>query len=31
MDQYEEMIQSLMKDIKRYNYVEFYHEQYNLQ
>lgn len=31
MDRYEDQIQTLMRDIKRYNYIEFYHEQYNLQ
>lgn len=31
MDSFERMIQGLMKDIKKYNYIEFYHEQYNLQ
>ena len=26
MDKYESTIQSLMSDIKQYNYIEFYHE-----
>jgi len=27
MDKYEETIQGLMRDIKKYNYIEFYHEE----
>jgi hypothetical protein len=27
MDRYESTIQSLMSDIKQYNYIEFYHEE----
>jgi hypothetical protein len=27
MDKYESTIQSLMSDIKQYNYIEFYHEE----
>jgi hypothetical protein len=30
MDTFERQIQSLMKDIRKFNYIEFYHEQYNL-
>lgn len=30
MDSYERQIQSLMRDIRKFNYIEFYHEQYNL-
>lgn len=30
MDKYEELIKGLMGNIKNYNYVEFYHEQFNL-
>ena len=30
MDSFERSIQVLMKDIKRYNFIEFYHEQHNL-
>lgn len=31
MDNYETNIQRLMQDIKQYNFIEFYHEQYNIQ
>ncbi len=27
MDKYEGTIQGLMRDIKKYNYIEFYHEE----
>lgn len=26
MDSYERQIQSLMRDIRKFNYIEFYHE-----
>ena len=31
MDHIEKNIQTLMKEIKEFNYIEFYHEHYNLQ
>ena len=30
MDHIEKNIQTLMKEIKEFNYIEFYHEHYNL-
>ncbi len=31
MDTFEQQIASLMEDVRKYNYIEFYHEQINIQ
>jgi hypothetical protein len=31
MDSFEQSIAELMNDVKKYNYIEFYHEQINIQ